>query len=203
MKFIALLLSLISLSTYANTQGEFKHLINDLQYQLTVEWDQRDQAFYSEATGKFEAKVKALFEKGLTKQELQAALKEGANSAEALAKIELLIRLNKIETPQELMSHIRNNSQDFYQRGANWNGEVHMWVIGSVLLAAVISGLVLLITYNWPSFECTSRSETQTCVWVEDSCMSYDENGQCYSYHTPYESCSYGCLAGYWTEGSW
>src|SRR5690606_13398261 len=71
-KFFAfsLISCLFIVQANASTPNGLKAAFDDLNYALTVEWDQRDRSFYDAQMQKFESHLNSLQAQGLTNQEL-------------------------------------------------------------------------------------------------------------------------------------
>lgn len=198
LRILSFALALVSLSAFANTRNEFKHALDSLHYELSVEWDQRDQKVFEEKIKSFQAQITALQQQGATLTDLQQALSDRTVATELKSEIQLLVSLGKLDSPAEIANFVSQRREDFYRRGASWNGEVLLTAGFLITLVAFIVGLAVLLN-NYDEYICTEYSTTQTCSWTED-CMTNDEYGFCQSWGTPYESCSYACLNGYWQE---
>ena len=144
--FLALLI-LVSLPTQAMANEGLKQAFDELNYSLSIEWDQENQEYYDSTLEKFETTVKELQEQGLTNKEIVAFSvsqvknkKFGADIKYAFDVIEAE-KLNQTEA-QDLMLEVINKT---YQKGASW--EVYpggfitygFVAIGIIILAAALS----------------------------------------------------------------
>lgn len=89
---------------FAGTRSEIKTVVDELNYTLSVEWDQQDEAFLKNSLDAFEAK---LSEKGITHQDL----------------LSYVAQENDMSV-QELMKVIREGAT--YKKGASWNGVIYV-----------------------------------------------------------------------------
>ena len=200
-RLLILLLALVTLPVFANTKNEFKNLMDELHYDVTVEWDQKDESFIKDRITQFEKDYTKLLLAGLTPTEVYEVLAQSSISQATLERLKFLAQLNKFSSSTDVVQFLREHQSSFYERGASWNGEVFIYAGFILVAAAVITAIALvLIDVSNDSYVCTERSTVETCSWITDSCMSYDEYGSCVSYHTPYQQCGYACLSGYWED---
>lgn len=128
--FIALLL--LPQFAFAGQAENLKALLDEYHYRVSVEWDQRDQAFLAEVQSEFAEKFQALEAAGLTSQDVSSLI--GIDAQE----LALEWRLAGSRSPQELQLWLEERLQR--REGASWTGE--LWIAP----VAVIGGFVLLMT---------------------------------------------------------
>lgn len=144
-KFISLflILSVFSFSAQAGTQAGLKEAFDELNYALTVEWDQQDSAFYEAQTEKFYHELKSLRDEGLSDADLLAFVKSNISNQEQLAEVENV--LNIINTQK--MSHAEAAelivSLNLSQKGASWNGVIYVLGGVGVLVLAYFTLVIL------------------------------------------------------------
>lgn len=161
MKFISMILALtLSMNVFADSVVSLEKSLNDYQYALTVEWDQKDLEFYQIKTKEFfESMTSLIKEEGLSQGEVLkfAETKMDKSAVEAL-KMKLSL-LSKNLSVEELTLAIKESSQGFYAQGASWNGEI----LESVAIGLVVAGLIGYgIWYN-ASHDCVSYGERYVC----------------------------------------
>lgn len=164
MKFMSLLVAFcFSLNVMAASGLE--SAVNEYQYALSVEWDQKDAKFYDAKTVEFFNQLK-----GVSKEEMLAFADSKLENKAAVDALKLKLSvLSQANSAQELAALVRENSKDFYARGASWNGETMV----SVAIVAVIVGVIAY------------------AVW-------WDANHVCTAYGTDYVCRTYGCGGGYY-----
>jgi hypothetical protein len=114
--------------------------ISDLQYGLSVEWDQKDAAVQKKILGEFAANVTQLNKEGVTSDQIFSALSEKAFDAQTskdlanLAAYAKAKRLNDAQT-HKLILEYANKSQKF---GASWSSEATIAVVVILVLAIVL-----------------------------------------------------------------
>lgn len=183
MRIVSLFLALcFSLNVMAST-GTIQQLeksLNEYQYSLSVEWDQKDQAFYDARTQEFFGKIEKLIkEDGLTKEEILAFASLKAKNKELIDALKLkLSLLDKNVSAEELSRVVAEVTNDLYSKGASWNGEILFPVIGIIIVVAVLG-----YSYWWDAnHECVKTESVYTCN-TYDSCTGMSVGGLRNPYH--------------------
>lgn len=180
-KFFVFSMIIVLFTTQANaaTHNNLKHAFDELNYALTVEWDQTDRAFYQSQVDKFSGALDELQKQGISNQELiQFAVdqvKDESMKRDLRTELNMVVitKMSKSEA-QRFVTDIMNKS---YSRGASWNGGAVIGVVVFVILIAVvaiIAGKARVID-NDGCFE----------VWT---CDDYCTGKVCY------EDCRYECV---------
>lgn len=181
MKVLSLLLSLmISFNVLAGsgTISSLENHFDEYNYIMTVEWDQKDQKFYESQTQKFISNLADLIkEEGLTQEEIFLFAETKMKDAKALAALKLKFSLlDKNLGPEELAKSLREVSQDFYTRGASWNGGVATIVPVALIVLVIGYAVWFGITHECIEYKQEySCTENSTCNWY-----STDSNGMSY-----------------------
>lgn len=163
----------------AATHNGLKAAFDDLNYALTVDWDQTDRAFYSSQMEKFSSQIKSLQEQGLTNKELMDfALSQvkDEKAAKDLQTAFTMITINKM-SPKEAQRYVTEVMNKSYSRGASWGGEV---IVGAVVLVLIIA-VVAIVAGK------ARVNENEACYEVY-TCEDYCTGGFCY------EECGYECI---------
>ncbi len=145
--FMTLVLAMVLLSTQAMaaTNNNLKEAFNDLDYALSVEWDQKDEAFHKAQTDLFVDRIAELQEAGLTNAELMnftlSQVKNG-QVAKSLTDLFNLVNSNMLSENQvlEMVQSVRKDSQ---AQGANWSGAATVVSLSVFIVAAVVTYAVL------------------------------------------------------------
>jgi len=140
-KLIALMLvfSVFTVQTHASTNDGLKAAFDELDYALTVEWDQRDKDFHTEQLRKFTAAMRELQAKGLTNAQLVDFAKSQVKNAQVAKDLETafnMIQINKM-SPAEANKYILDTMKKSYSVGASWNGEVFIYLAVGVMIVAL------------------------------------------------------------------
>jgi hypothetical protein len=196
---LVLSLSLLTTSSFAGSNTGLKDAIQELNYALNVEWDQKDMSFYSREMNAFRDRVEALNLQGSKK----AILSDAVNSLPASAfKNQLSEKLSQVDVNkmsdneiQDLLIQISKNSGS---KGASWNGSAQEVVIPALIAIGVVVFIVLVISAgknsdgatnpnpNQPIYQCGLQNTCFARTYgpgFDDSGMmihGYDWNGGCY-----------------------
>ncbi len=140
-KFIAffMILSIFTVQANASTQEGLKAAFDELNYALTVEWDQKDKEFHGEQMKKFAATVRELQAKGLTNSQMIEFVKSELKNAQVAKDLETafnMIQINKMSSA-EANKYILDTMKRSYSSGASWSGEVLVYLAVGVLIVAL------------------------------------------------------------------
>lgn len=111
----------LTIPAFAGTQSEIKNAVDELNYTLTVEWDQQDEAFLQSSVKAFEAR---LSEKGISHKELLT-----------------YVAAQNDMSVEELVQAIREGVA--YKKGASWNGVIY--VLGGIGLGVAIFFTIVMM----------------------------------------------------------
>ena len=150
-KFIALfmILSIFTVQANASTHAGLKAAFDELNYALTVEWDQKDKDFHGEQMKKFASTVRDLQAKGLTNAQMIEFVKSEVKNAQVAKDLETafnMIQINKMSSA-EANKYILDTMKKSYSAGASWSGEVFVYLAVGVLIVA----LAIAIANGTPS----------------------------------------------------
>lgn len=191
MKFLTWILILCFTSqAMASTLREGLELaMNDYEYEMVVEWDQKDAAKAEAFTKKFTDKLEDLYKQGLSDEVVMKYIESRVMDKKQLAAIQASAALTAKNgsSAQNIAKALRENKLG--HQGASWTG--------GAAYAAVIGGLVIitaLIVYQlvWNlNHRCATAVTTEVCG-TESYCDSYSydwETGSeyCDSWYETYE----------------
>lgn len=168
MRFISALLCFcltFNVMAASGTVSELEKALDEYQYSLTVEWDQKDSAFMTARTEAFYASLSDLMNKGLTQEEvLSVVSKKSKNPKEIEAlKLKMESLAVKSSTASELAQAITANSKGMYSTGASWEGSA---ILISVGIVAVIGAAIAYSVWFDKNHTCVATSQGQECGWV-------------------------------------
>lgn len=199
MKYISAIIALcFTMNLFASTGAlaELEHSLDDYQYAMTVEWDQRDEAFKGQQIDALAAKVSSLFKSGLTVEDVNLLVeKRFHNSKVAEAVKTKLALLGDQVTPTNVAQVLKENSFELYQRGASWNGDTPMFISIGVAIVAIVAILVAYGKWKDKNYECAEYAIADYCTDAYDCHSSSDSStnsGSCYYVGTrcgSYERC--------------
>ncbi|MFL5784519.1 MAG: hypothetical protein ACJ76H_07925 [Bacteriovoracaceae bacterium] len=190
MKYITLLLVFcFSLNAFASTGAmkELESAMDEYQYALTVDWDQKDESFKAAQTEALSKKMGELFKQGLTSQDVNFLIDtrfKNSKVAEA-AKLKLSLMGNSL-TPSNVLDVLKNNSSDVYSQGAAWSGDIKYFVWGGVVVA-IVAIAVAYSQWQNKNYTCTQTAMADYCT----DRYSCDDYGCDYEYTDcgSYERC--------------
>ncbi len=134
-----MVLAITTTSAFAQSNAGLKSAFDELNYSLTVEWNQKDKAFYDVQMKKFNASLKELQAKGLTNAELIAFVKSEVKDAKVAKDMETafnMIQLQKMNASQAA-NYMTETMKKSYNVGASWNGDAVLYIGIGVLLVVV------------------------------------------------------------------
>jgi hypothetical protein len=144
-KLIALMMVLSIFTTQANasTTDGLKAAFDELNYALTVDWDQKDKEFHADQMKKFTSSIRDLQSKGLSNAQLVDFAKSQVKNAQVAKDLETalnMIQINKM-SGAEANKYILDTMKKSYSAGASWNGEVFIYLAVGVLIVALAVAL--------------------------------------------------------------
>ena len=175
----SLMICLFTVQANAVAENGLKAAFDELNYALTVVWDQKDQSFYDKEVQKFNSKVVALQAQGMSNQELMNFALENVKDAKIQKDLQTaftMITINRM-SPSEARNYVSETLKKSYSRGASWGGEVLVGVVVFVIIIAVAAIIAGKARVN----------EDEGCyeVWT---CDDYCTGSVCY------EDCGYRCV---------
>ncbi|MES2527222.1 MAG: hypothetical protein V4598_09040 [Bdellovibrionota bacterium] len=195
-KLLSIVLALtFSLNVFAGTAtAELEKSLDNYQYALTVEWDQKDQKFYDAKTAAFFKELGSLIqEKGLKQEEIIALAEKKIANKQTVEALKLKLALiGNVRSQSELAAVLKDVSKDMYSKGASWNGDAVLTTGLIVLVVAVVGYAIWFsathkcVEYS-ERWECDTRTDCgtdyygsvcysdTTCGW-NDYCTRYEKN---------------------------
>ncbi|MES2527218.1 MAG: hypothetical protein V4598_09020 [Bdellovibrionota bacterium] len=197
MKFISALLALcFTMNVFASTgaMDDLSTAMDEYQFAMTVEWDQKDQAFKTKQLEVLSGKMGQLFKQGLTAQDVNVLIDNRFKNSQVAqaAKVKLALLGNNL-TPANVLDILKDNSSDIYSNGASWNGNTTLFVWGGVVVA-IIAIAVAYSKWQNDNYECVETAIADYCTDAYDCHGSSSEtsSGSCYYAGTrcgSYERC--------------
>lgn len=194
MKFMSLLVAFcFSMNVFAATGSlaALEQTVDEYQYALTVEWDQKDAKFYDAQTTAFFAKLQKLIQdKGLNQDDIMAFAESKVKDAKVLEALKAKAALlGKANSNEELAKLVNEASKDFYAQGASWSGSSVL----PVILGLVVVGVIGYAIWWGATHECVAWDNRYTC-------NSYSNCGYSGGYYGGYYGGSYyHCYGGSYT----
>lgn len=171
MKFLSIFLSFCFMvnSFSAMARGEnLKELMDDYEYALTVEWDQKDKKFFDDQTARFLNQMENMLKDGsLSKVEILEVINQEV--LQAPIKRDLVEKINLLNqaSPAEMAKIISENATSLYLRGSSWAPSAGM-VFGVGVGIVVVLGLIGI-----------ALTEARTDCTYSHTDQNYDEHYTC------------------------
>lgn len=187
MKILSLVLCLcMTMNVFAASasQADFERSLDNLQYSMTVEWDQKDQDFYNQVSEKFFGEMEQMMaNQQLNQEQVLSVLEKKVANKKALEAIKLKLALMGKVSEKDLAQVLKDNSKDLYSAGASWNGDI----VQPVIIGVVVLAVGYLIWFH-ATHECNSYNTMYTCAntsevygtqcYYEEYCEFYVKNGE-------------------------
>lgn len=192
MKILSLLLSLmISFNLFAseNSGKLLSQLVDNYQYALTVEWDQKDKVAFQKINEEFRSEVvKVIQHEGMSKKDLSQFVEARITNKKVLNDLQTKIQQMPSEpTASEIYSLFQDTKSSLYSQGASWNGDVVLTVGATLLSIALLTFMVTSIIKGLKTCESEGGHEvtTQTNCGIRSVCVDYGQN-YCHAYQEQY-----------------
>lgn len=140
---LVMVFALFTVQAMAATQNGLKTAFDELNYSLTVEWDQKDTKFYDAQMKKFNETIRDLQAKGLTNAQLIEFAKSEVKDARVAKDLETAFNMISIQkmTGAEASKYMMETMKRSYSSGASWNGDALVYAAVGLLLIAVAIGV--------------------------------------------------------------
>jgi hypothetical protein len=194
-KFITLVMAvtLFSVSAHANTQNGLKAAFDEMNYALSVEWDQKDQAFYQDQLKKFTQTVRELQKQGLSNQQMIEFAKSQVKDSKVAKDLETafsMITINKMSS-EDASKYMMESMKRAYNGGVSWNGDVLVYLAVGLLIVALAVGLSGSGSAGADDGYRPGVNCYDSCYWFNVYCYDYSYG---YSYYCGQDyTCDYVC----------
>lgn len=139
---------------------ELERSLDNYQYAMTVDWDQKDQTFYSQKTEAFFQELGNMMKDGSVSQaDVVAVIEKKVTDKKQLAALKSQVSSINASTPAELAKVLSENSSKFYSRGASWEGEA--LTIG---LGVLVVGVLAYAVWFSATHKCVAYGQAYTCT---------------------------------------
>lgn len=139
MSFVAF--ALVTVQAQAATHNSLKAAFDELNYSLSIEWDQKDRAFYDAQMKEFQARIGALQAQGLTNTELVEFAKSQVKNEAMARDIDTtfsMIQINRMSVT-EANTLVRDLVRNSYSTGASWNSSTTL--LGGLAILLLIAAV--------------------------------------------------------------
>jgi hypothetical protein len=162
--FLCFIFSLPPLNAATTEKNQLQKAVDDLQYAITVEWDQKDQLFYNTQMEAFKKSLQELHGSGMPISEMVAEFAKMIKDekvANEFSKTFNLIDSNKMSFDHAVEIMNRSISQT-YQRGASWSGEA---VLGISLVVIIMGAMTLILMSFAKNGTCIGGGPQEVCLY--------------------------------------
>ncbi|AYF43890.1 MULTISPECIES: hypothetical protein [Halobacteriovorax] len=123
-KLAAVALVCFSFSTLANVDAKIAPIFEEVEFKLSVEWDQKDQEFYNETVRNFETQLGELRAEGVKPADVLNYLKSNIKDQKVANELSSLVASIDLETMtlEESKSLIQDYVDGMKNTGANYHG---------------------------------------------------------------------------------
>lgn len=169
----------------ASSGDGFERLLDEYQYALTVEWDQKDDEFLKQKSEKFFDEMGVLLSRSeKTQEEMLRFIERKLNNKVHFEAIMLKISLlEKVQAKDQMLQEISEISKDMYMRGASWNGDAAaVALFGAVGIFTVVT--IGALVWHYATTECVSYRTDYNCG------ISCDSTGYCFQNCASDEVCT-------------
>jgi len=167
-----MVLAIFTVQAHASSQNGLKAAFDELNYSLTVEWDQKDKTVYESHMKKFNQTIRELQKQGLTNQEMIAFAKSKVKNKKIAKDLETaftMVTINKMSS-EDASQYMLESMKRSYSSGASWNGEVVVYLIVGLLIVGLAIGIAAAASNGGGSSSGGGGGVT-TCY---DDCYYYD-----------------------------
>jgi hypothetical protein len=140
---LMMVVAIFTVQAHASTQNGLKAAFDEMNYSLTVEWDQKDKGFYETQLKKFTSVVRDLQKKGMTNAQMIEFAKGEVKDAKVAKDLETafsMITINKMSS-EEASQYMMESMKRSYSNGASWNGDVLIYLAVGLLFVALAVGI--------------------------------------------------------------
>ncbi len=175
--FSIIALCLLTAQSFAVTNNGLKTAFDEMNYSLSVEWNQTDRAFYNAQMEKFAASLRTANVSNQELVEFAVSQVKDEKASKDLRTALTMVQINNMDQ-KEAQKYVMDVMNKSYSRGASWNGGA---VIGGAILVVIIVAVALLVSGD------ARINENEECYEVY-TCEDYCTGGLCY------EDCGYECI---------
>lgn len=197
MKLISWLLILcFTTNVFAQSvEHSLSSTIEDFKYELTVEWDQKDESALNRILENMRKELTTLKAQGMTSSDLMRYV-EKTGSKEDAERIQAKLQLQGGDlSDAQLMTFLRHEIIPLGTKGASWNG-------GSdakyAIAAIALVGILVLLALKWSKY--TEDWNNSTCLVAEkrESCSEVYVCDLSNEYKDEYGMTQSTCIAGHY-----
>lgn len=180
MKMFTVVMSLLlSFNLFAST-ADLGRLIDEHQFFLTVEWDQKDKGVLEMKEKVFGEKFSEIARLGkLTQEDILMLIEERTQSPELVKRLRLRLSLLPLNAgPEALKKLLEETKRDLYAQGASWNGDTTTVGIAVALVIITVAAAYFAITSK-KDIDCHYDDNSYGCKTPEKVCTNWGQEWRC------------------------
>jgi hypothetical protein len=196
-----LLFCFVTQAIASNIKEGLELAMNDFEYEMVVEWDQKDIEIAEKISKKFSDRLDALYLQGLSNDEVMKYIETRVLDKKHLEVIKAAANLASKENSasKNIAIALQKHIEKFGQRGASWtDSATNALIISGVLVLAAL--LVSKIIWNL-NHSCAEAQMEEECGYGQ-KCTDWDygpEGSYCEDYDSVY-SCANVEVCLKWTN---
>lgn len=175
-----MVVSIFTVQAHAVSNNGLKAAFDELNYSLSVEWDQKDKSFYDAQMKQFSQTVRGLQAKGLTNAQLIDFVKSEIKDEKVARDMQTaltMISINKMSA-SEAAQYMSNAMKNSYAKGASWSGDATLLLMGLGVLLIVVAVAMGGVSYGGGGY-CSDYYTCDTYCY-DDYYWGYTCEDDCY-----------------------
>ena len=153
-------------------QVNLKDAVNQLNFNLTVVWDQSDQAFYQQSLKDFAAKIDALKAQGMSNEQLVNSLKTQVLSARANQDLERIASIAKDQklSGVEITKLVTQSAMTAQHDGAHYSDDASIELLSGIIIAVVVIAIVVGVENSGGTIIVGCEQSCSYDIWGDYNC---------------------------------
>jgi hypothetical protein len=133
------------------SEERLKAIFDDFKYATTVEWDQKDPAFFNYHLSLFIKNLESLKQQGVTQNQMFEFLKKEIKNPQLRNDLDHMLSLYQVEQmdQSEAISFIRNSLEKSYAQGTSWSPIGNVLLITAGVIAILYGVAIIYMTTDW------------------------------------------------------
>lgn len=182
-------------SALASNSENFEQMLKELEYSLTVEWDQKDKKYYEQAMERFYREMSELQKRGLSNREMLSVIERTSLNTKVVSEMKHLI--GQLDVEKLSLEETKNLVMKAFREGQAKGGN---WMMSDVVILAsffAIVGVAVLLIVDY------LKKEKAKCEANPASCQPTGSPiDDIYAIEDDY-SCEYVDTCEYYPDGTY
>ncbi len=169
----------LSFNVFASS-ADLGSLIDEHQFFLTVEWDQKDQSILAAKEKVFSQKFSEIAARGnITQEDFLKLMEERTLDSELVKRLRLRLSLLPLNPgPEAMKKFLQDTKADLYSKGASWNGDATTIGITLALVVITVAAAYFAITSK-KNVDCHYDDNSYGCKTPEKACTNWGQEWRC------------------------